>query len=91
MNKGFVSFVGYVKKADGKSYVVKHLELAIAENDVHWKYPVSGDTQIINHDQIMPWKVQGDWDLTVSMCAMKFIFKNFIQIRDTFHKQSQIF
>ena len=50
---------------------------------MQWKYSVLGDTQIVNHDQIMLWKVESDWDLTASIRVMKFIFLNFIQIRYT--------
>ena len=79
-------FVGYVKEktADGNSYVVEHLERVVVKINVQWKYPVSDDTQIVNHDQIMLWKVEGDWDLTASVRVMKFILKNSIQIRNAF-------
>ena len=85
VKEGLEWFVGYVKEktADGNSYVLEHLEWVV-KIDVQWKYPVLDDTRIVKHDQIMPWKVEGDWDLTESVCVTKFIFKNSIQIRNAF-------
>ena len=86
VKEGLEWFVGYVKEktADGNCYVVEHLEQVVVKIDVQWKYPVLDDTQIVNPDQVMPWKVEGDWDLTASVHVMKFILKNSIQIRNAF-------
>lgn len=80
-------FVGYVKeKPDESHYVVEHLERAIQKQDVQWRYPTPDDTQVVEKDQIMSCKVEGDWDITTNTRIMKYTLKNVLPIKNAFKK-----
>jgi len=80
-------FVGYVKeKSDKNYYVVEHLERAIQKQDVQWRYHTPDDTQVVEKDQIMSCKVEGDWDFTTNTRIMKYMLKNVLLIKNAFKK-----
>ena len=82
-----VWFIGYVKDAlNDDEFMVEHLHRVASEKDDYWKYPLIDDTQKITTEQILPCKVDGDWDMFTNVRTIKFVLRNSIPINNTFQK-----
>ena len=83
-------FIGYVnEKKDVDSYIIEHLHRYVDDQHEYWKHPVVADMQTVSEDQIIPCKVDGEWEstnTTATRIEMRFHLKNASAIDNTFQK-----
>lgn len=78
-------FIGYVKeRLNDDQYMVDHLERVRSGNNSGWRYPSADDTNTVDHDQIIPIKIIGDWNITQNTRQMVFSIKNYAEIQRKF-------
>ena len=59
-------FLGYVNEKLNNNFVVEHLHRYPNKQNDFWKYPTPDDIQTVSEDQIIPCKIDGDWESTKS-------------------------
>ena len=78
-------FVAYItEKLDDDQYVADHLERCLSNNHFQWRYPNQEDKHTINKVQVVPVKVEGDWNVTQNARYTSFMLQNANEIEKKF-------
>ena len=59
-------FIGYVKEILEDGYTVEHLHQSPSTQNDFWNYPSPDDIQTVSEEQIIPCKIDGDWEPTIA-------------------------
>ena len=77
-------YLGYIKQRcedrDQDCFEVDHLARVVKSSDTKWKYPSIPDIQIVEQDQIVRFKVKGQWDMDPDNRKRLFIVENHKEI-----------
>ena len=59
-------FIGYVKEIFEDGYTVEPLDQSPSTLNDFWNYPSPDDIQTASEEQIIPCKIDGDWEPTIA-------------------------
>ena len=82
-------FIGYVKEILEDGYTVEHLHQSPSTQNDFWNYPSPDDVQTIYEEQLIPFKIDEDWEPTNNASTrvdFKFHLRNSSAIEDTFKR-----
>ena len=82
-------FIGYVKEILEDGYTVEHLHQSPSTQNDFWNYPSPDDVQTIYEEQLIPFKIDEDWERTNNASTrvdFKFRLRNSSAIEDTFKR-----
>ena len=82
-------FIGYVKEILEDGYTVEHLHQSPCTQNDFWNYPSPDDVQTIYEEQLIPFKIDEDWEPTNNASTrvdFKFHLRNSSAIEDTFKR-----
>ena len=90
LTDGLNWFLGHVlEETVEMNYRIDHVEHSPDAQNVFWKYPAVPDVQIVSKKQILPCKIDGDWDYgrcTETWRNIKFHLKNSTEVHNMYIK-----
>ena len=57
-------FIGSAKEILENGYTAEYLHRAPSTQNGFWNYPSPDNAQTVSEEQIIPYKIDGDWELT---------------------------
>ena len=87
---GLQWYLGFVcKELEDNKYRVEHLERYPSTQNDFWRHPQDDDIQDVSKEQILPFKVDGGWNVktpTTTRIVSTYHLKNSQQIQNAFTK-----